>query len=296
MSLSWIIPLTFYFAVLLFFTGLLRFSKWRRGRKGKRQPFSDLLLRPPGHGLGREIQDMSDDISAYLMLCCALPLLFYVMYLGAFRAGPATILIPVIFWIIGGAFTFWSIRKTYILINQRRLLRTGMAGELATGEELNRLMLEGYHVYHDFPADRFNIDHIVVGPPGVFAVETKAFSKKKSRGKSKGDAVVVSDGEQLKFPSWQTKSPIAQARALSAWFSNWVSRAVGSRVMVEPVVALPGWYVERKSGKGVPVLNPKEARAFFAARKDRVLDESMIKRICHQLEQKCRDVDMWEWY
>ena len=28
-------------------------------------------------------------------------------------------------------------------------------------------------VYHDIQADQFNIDHVVVGPSGVFAVETK---------------------------------------------------------------------------------------------------------------------------
>jgi hypothetical protein len=291
--MSWIMPLVLYFAALLIVLALLRFSRWRRDRQGQRPPFLDLLLRSPGHGLDKEIQDMNDDISAYLALCGVSPLIFNVIYLGAFRADPATIWIPLVFWIVGCGVTLWFILKTYNLVNQRRSLRTGMAGELATGEELNRLMLDGYHVYHDFPGDRFNIDHIVVGPQGVFAVETKARSKK---GKGKGDAVVVYDGEQLRYPTWVTKAPMQQAKALSAWLSKWMSKAVGSRVMVEPIVALPGWYVERKSGKGVPVINPKEARRFFAGGKERLLDESMITRICHQLEQKCRDVDMWEWY
>lgn len=295
MNMSWLAPLVLYVATFLFLLGLLRFSKWRRGRRGQRPPFSDLLLRSPGYGLGKEIQDISDDISAYLAVCCVSPLLFYAMYLRAFRGSPVAIWIRVPFWIIGGAVTLWSIRRAYDLIKRRRLLRIGMEGELATGEELNRLMLDGYHVYHDFPAHRFNIDHIVVGPQGVFAVETKAFSKKRKE-KGKGEAVVVYDGERLKFPSAVRKHPMKQARALSSWLSKWMSKAVGSKVMVEPVVVLPGWYVERKSSKGVPVINPKEVRAFFAGRKERLLDESMIKRICHQLEQKCRDVDMWEWY
>jgi len=29
------------------------------------------------------------------------------------------------------------------------------------------------------------------------------------------------------------------------------------------------------------------------AKKDAVLSVGLIKRICHQLEQKCRDVDLW---
>ncbi|MBU1055794.1 MAG: NERD domain-containing protein [Proteobacteria bacterium] len=35
----------------------------------------------------------------------------------------------------------------------------------------------GYKVYHDFPAEKFNIDHIIIGPAGVYAVETKARQK-----------------------------------------------------------------------------------------------------------------------
>ncbi|MBN1547047.1 MAG: NERD domain-containing protein [Syntrophaceae bacterium] len=58
----------------------------------------------------------------------------------------------------------------------RKNYRLGYEGEMATGQELNMLMLEGYHVFHDFPADRFNIDHIVVSPNGVIAIETKAKS------------------------------------------------------------------------------------------------------------------------
>jgi hypothetical protein len=63
-----------------------------------------------------------------------------------------------------------------------------------------------------------------------------------------------------------------------------------------PVVTIPGWYVERKSLNGVLVLNPKEVKPHIGSKKEVVLSDSMIKRICHQLEQKCRDVDLWKWY
>ena len=63
--------------------------------------------------------------------------------------------------------------RSYYRLKKRRNLRLGYEGEIAVGQELNQLMLQGKHVYHDFPADKFNIDHIVVGRSGIFAVETK---------------------------------------------------------------------------------------------------------------------------
>ena len=54
-------------------------------------------------------------------------------------------------------------------------------------------------VYHDIPGNNFNIDHVVVGPNGVFAVETEGRSKP-NRGRGQSDATVVYDGRSLTFP------------------------------------------------------------------------------------------------
>ena len=62
------------------------------------------------------------------------------------------------------------------------------------------------------------------------------------------------------------------------------------------MVTIPGWYIERKSPNGVVVLNPKQVKTYLDAKKEEVLSDRMTGKICHQLEQKCRDVDLWEWY
>ena len=90
--------------------------------------------------------------------------------------------------------------------------------------------------------------------------------------------------------------PIDQAKAQANWLSKWLSSAVGDPVKVSPMVTLPGWFVERKSPNGIPVLNPKLVKFFLDSKREEALSDSMIKRICHQLEEKCRDVDLWEWY
>jgi hypothetical protein len=48
----------------------------------------------------------------------------------------------------------------------------GAFGEQWTAEELAKLG-SGWHVSHDIPDGRGNWDHVVVGPPGVFVVDSK---------------------------------------------------------------------------------------------------------------------------
>ena len=48
----------------------------------------------------------------------------------------------------------------------------GARGEVYTAAHLD-LLPDSYQVFHDVKADQGNLDHVVVGPTGVFAVETK---------------------------------------------------------------------------------------------------------------------------
>lgn len=115
------------------------------------------------------------------------------------------------------------------MLNRRRKFRLGYEGELAVGQELNQLLREGYEVYHDFPADKFNIDHIIIGPAGVYAVETKT-RQKPTTGSGQSDAKVVYDGQKLKFPDWVETKPLAQVRRQAQWLSKWLSSAVGNSI------------------------------------------------------------------
>jgi hypothetical protein len=49
----------------------------------------------------------------------------------------------------------------------------GAAGERRTAKELEALAREGWLIEHDRQLDRGNLDHIAVGPPGRFLIETK---------------------------------------------------------------------------------------------------------------------------
>lgn len=52
--------------------------------------------------------------------------------------------------------------------------RKGLAGERRVGAELNRLARRGWRVLHSIPlANNVDVDHLLIGPGGVFSINTK---------------------------------------------------------------------------------------------------------------------------
>lgn len=69
--------------------------------------------------------------------------------------------------------------KAERLLKRAERFEQGADGEEATAEVLGELSSSGWRVFHDvqWPGrERANIDHVLVGPPGVFVVDTKAWS------------------------------------------------------------------------------------------------------------------------
>ena len=54
--------------------------------------------------------------------------------------------------------------------------QSGAFGEEATAKALLPLEREGWVVLHDLPAEHGNVDHVVIGPPGVFLLDSKRLS------------------------------------------------------------------------------------------------------------------------
>lgn len=54
----------------------------------------------------------------------------------------------------------------------------GAWGEEMTADELDALSGRGWHVVHDLARSRGNIDHVVVGPAGVFVLDSKKSSSR----------------------------------------------------------------------------------------------------------------------
>jgi len=293
--LGWLLiyfPIIFIWGIYFLLAAVLFFLKKYHGSKKRRSPFTDKFLRSPGESLNRQIMEINDEIITYFVWVITAPIILYstyisMLYFSSLKPSSSTI---ALICILGIGFIIYCFWKLIEMFNKRRRYRLGYEGEIAVGQELNQLMRDGFYVYHDFFVDKFNIDHIVVGPPGVFAVETKARSKPTSAGPAP-DYKVKYNGKSLQFPNGADVQAIEQAKGQAEWLSKWLQRAIGERVWVRPVVALPGWWVERTASGGIPVINPKNFRSIAKPIDGNSLSESMISRIVHQLEQKCRDVE-----
>jgi hypothetical protein len=177
------------------------------------------------------------------------------------------------------------------LILLRRNYSLGLKGERAVAEELNKLMAEGCQIFHDYPGGpKWNIDHTVVAPSGVYAVETKMRRKKRASGKKK-DYEVVFDGQRLRFPLGSSECGLDQARRNARDLSKVLCNSSAERADVQAILTFPGWWVTRTGKSDVIVVNPKEIRGVIvnAATK---LSSVQMKQVAFQIEQKCRDVEI----
>ena len=119
-------------------------------------------------------------------------------------------------------------------------LRLGQIGEEAVGQFLEeKLRPAGYQVLHDILSDNFNVDHVAIGPAGIYTIETKTHSKP-----AKGQCFVTYDGEKVKVNGFQPdRDPVTQAKAEAGWLQDLIKASTGKKFKVQPVVLYPGWFI-----------------------------------------------------
>ncbi len=284
-----LIPLLSFVPIFLIVYGLI-FIKNRRSAT-RRSPITGDLLRSPGESLREVIEDITFDFAAHIFLVPLIPLLLYSIYLSVLYFGvrnPGWV-VMLFYVLMGIGATLYLAKKTYQLAKRRNELTLGYEAELAVAQELNAMAHDGYWIFHDFPAEKFNIDHVVVGPAGVFAIETKGRAKPINHD-GRAEWTVEYDGKALAFPGWVETEPLMQAQRQAKWLQEWLTKAVGEAVSAKPILALPGWYVKRTNGGGMLVFNGKNAQGLLGRLTDGLLPDKIIKQITHQLDQRCRTV------
>lgn len=150
----------------------------------------------------------------------------------------------------------WRILK---LRKKVKDLMLGRDGEKVVGQQLEGLREGGAQVFHDIPAPGFNLDHVVISPHGIYAIETKTRSKNgpKERVVVEGDTLTVAGH----VPD---RHPIEQVTGAARWLENELKKSTGKRFFVRGVVVFPGWFVEQRGPRGdVWVLEPKMLPGFI---------------------------------
>lgn len=242
----------------------------------------------PGQQLLARIQDHNDRIgTAMSIMYMAFPIMFMIWLTMEFDWRHAGFGVNEAMFLAGGALMFaWGLRDYIRHYRAREKVRDGLIAERVTGMQLNRLISEGCLVMHDLPADGFNIDHVVIAPRGVYAVETKSFRKPKQVGR--GDNYRVSfDGTALRFPDFIERDAPAQAERQAQWLARVLRESLGFDVPVTPALALPGWLIEPNKAvwrsAPVKVFTPMRNGAAFMTKPIERLDQTQRNLVAQAL-------------
>jgi len=151
-------------------------------------------------------------------------------------------------------------------------LQLGLDGEVTVGQMLDQLRGLGYEALHDVPGERegTNIDHVLIGPAGVFTIETKTRSKV-------GNQKVSYDGHRITIDGRDRSEPLAQARACRDDVRRRINQKLGrDDVPVRAIVVFTGWYVNERKGLSAPndvwVLNENRVQKWIENEPRRIPD------------------------
>ena len=277
----------FFLPLALLITFFLFIIVWfKTDEKRGDTPFRDLLARIPGQSIAKRMdlhyeKVVLDFLGMFLFLFLWLLLVFKAESIASFLS-------PVLAILMGS----WMVR-TYSIIREVRRCSLEQKGEQLTGQYLQMLVAHGYHVYHDIILQDFNVDHVVVGPNGIFAVETRTRRKLKKWGPER--SVVVYDRNGITFPGKKpVRDIITLAEEHAMGLQKWLNSQINESFRVVPVLSLPGWDVEKRMRENPPVLNPKQINEFIVNYGVQCLWNEEIQKITQQLKEKSRQVTILE--
>jgi hypothetical protein len=251
--------------------------------RNSESPIKDRPLRLPAQSLEERRQHLFDDklldsllVAVFLLVLAGMEWSRYF-----FPKPPAPWLFTVVALVAVGYFAWRFVRLLPVL----RSLRLGIDGEKAVGQFLERLRSDGYQVFHDIVGQGFNVDHAIIGPAGVYTIETKTWSKP-----ARGQARVKFDGEKISVGAFEPdRNPVIQSKAQASWLKGLLKESTGKSYPVRPVVVFPGWYIDHAPGsmRDLWVLEPK-ALPGFLSKAPAILTEDQIKLASFHLSRFIR--------
>lgn len=175
--------------------------------------------------------------------------------------------------------------RAFDVKTDERAYRVGAKGEEAVGPRLEKLVKHGWHVLHSIPVGKGNsdIDHLLIGPGGIYTVNTKNHPMKQVW---VGQHVIKVGGHSTRY------IPIARYEAQRA--QRLLSAAVGFEVPARAVlVFLTGTVIPQVTIKQMPsdvlVLDRMDVPGVFKKALHR-LTEGQVE----QVYEHARRSTMWQ--
>ncbi len=180
------------------------------------------------------------------------------------------------------------------LLEDAQTYKLGRQGEITVGHILEVLRPFGYTPIHDVlckGANKkyFNIDHVLVGPTGVFAVETKTWSKAKNQ----NERIIYRNGSLYAGANNKGGDALKRAKDGAEYLQNTLCQRLGKPCSVTPILTFPGWWVDensRISAEGIIIVNPLRIGEALKTRPQDVLSAQEIKQIVDSISYYLYDI------
>ena len=165
----------------------------------------------------------------------------------------------------------------------RRQMQRAYEGKQLAARALEPLMEQGYFIFHDLILEQIHIDHLIVGPKGVFCVQTQS-PPDTARESHHAAATVTYNGRALFYPKGEEYISIEKANLHAEWLSGWLSQFLEEPIAARAILAMPGWVVKRTSADGIPVVNPSQFDSLFKHINARPLPEPSIRVLVSKIQ------------
>jgi hypothetical protein len=193
-----------------------------------------------------------------------------------------------------GLTTWFTIQA--LLFGRRALAsRQRFLGKRMVHVALQELVADQHMVVPDLILDGEPLDHMVIGPSGVFLLEIQTVMQNRSPFES-GDAFKATfDGRSMVFRRSHQNGPLDALRRKATRMAEWLFDQVGEEVSVKPILVVPGWRLERCGQGMVRVANHLDINEVIrAAADDEPLRENLGVRIESKLKTLQADPDLKE--
>lgn len=241
-------------AIACTFVFLLAAKSWHLvARSMNAHPnFPDAIMREAAQRFRDELESLSRRQSTYLGASLMFVFIFTVAHTfeahRLFEGYPAWQLYVLLATLVAAAgLALYRLGRT---VQQWREVRYLRDANIAVGHSLQRIAVGHGRVFHDVATPAGVVDHVLVGPGGIYAVNVVAHRALRREG------VEIADGE-LHFRPDGRRIAIAGIAAKTTRLEQEFRELLKNAVRVRSVIAVPGWHADNQASDGHLVVNER---------------------------------------
>jgi len=246
--------------------------------------FPDAIMREAAQRFRDEFEALSRKQSAYLGASLTFVFIFAVAHnfqaQRLFEGYPAWQLYLLLATLLAAA--GFALYRLICTVREWRRVRFLRDANIAVGHSLQRIAVGHGRVFHDVPTPAGVVDHVIVGPGGVYAVNVVAHRAMRR------ENVQLADGE-LRFKPDGKTIPITDIASRTTRLEQEFRELLKNSVRVRSVIAVPGWHADSQTGDGHLVVNERTLPMLrgWRSEADYLMDED-VQALQQHLTKTCK--------